>query len=292
VNRRSEKISIWVFLFPALFLYILFVIYPSINALRMSLYHWRGIGTKTWAGLENYQRMMEDEVFLNSVKVTGKYILYQVPFVLIISVVLALVIANLLKTKWLNFYRSVIFFPYILPGVAIAMLWSTIFNPIGGMLNGLLDMIGMESLRTEWLGRTETAFGSVLFVNVWSMVGFYTILILAAILNIPSDMLEAAEIDGAGKIQKAIYVILPLLKDVLQVVIIFTVINTLKVFEMPQLLTGGGPNRSTEPISLYIFEQAFQNFNFGYASALGVFFLVLIFIASSLTLKITRGNDA
>jgi ABC-type sugar transport system permease subunit len=292
VNTRSEKISIWMFLLPALVLYIVFVIYPSINALRMSLYNWRGLGTKTWAGLDNYKRMMEDEVFLNSVKVTGKYILYQVPFVLFISVLLALVIANLLKTRWLNFYRSIVFFPYILPGVAIAMLWSTIFTPIGGMLNGVLDLIGLDSLTTEWLGRTETAFGSVLFVNVWSMVGFYTVLILAAILNIPSDLLEAAEIDGAGKIQKAFYVILPLLKDVLQVVIIFTVINTLKVFEFPQLLTGGGPNRSTEPISLYIFEQAFQNFNFGYASALGVFFLVLIFIASSLTLKITRGKDA
>lgn len=254
----------------------------------MSLYNWRGLGTKTFIGLDNYKRMLEDEIFINTLKVTGKYILIQVPVVLLLSVVIALSISHFLKTRWLNLYRSITFFPYILPGVAIAMLWSTILNPVNGMFNGLLDAVGLDFLMTEWLGRTETAFGSVVFVNVWGMVGFYSILILAAILNIPQDILEAAEIDGATKFKKSIYITLPMLRDILQVVTIFTLINTIKIFEMPQLLTGGGPNRSTQPISLYIYEQAFSNFNFGYASALGVIFLILTLIASMLTLKVTR----
>ncbi|WP_050614939.1 carbohydrate ABC transporter permease [Bacillus testis] len=290
MKQRSEKLSIFIFLFPASFLYLLFVLYPSVNALIMSFYNWRGIGEKTWIGFENYKKLMGDEAFLNSLKVTGKYILFQLPIVLILSVLLAILISHLLKTKWLNFYRSLVFFPYILPSVAIAMLWSTIFNPVGGLLNNFLGWIGMESLATEWLGRTETAFGTVVFVNVWSMVGFYTILILAGILNIPEELSEAAEIDGANRLQKSVYITIPLLRDVLQVVIIFILINTLKVFEMPQLLTGGGPNRSTQPLSLYMYEQAFKNFNFGYASAIGVFFLILTLAASILTLKITRGN--
>ena len=286
--NKSEKWSILFFLLPAAFLYLVFVIYPSFNALLMSLYNWRGLGTKTWIGLDNYKRMLEDEIFINTLKVTGKYILFQVPLVLLLSVVIAISISHFLRTRWLNVYRSITFFPYILPGVAIAMLWSTILNPVNGMFNGLLDVLGLDFLMTEWLGRTETAFGSVVFVNVWGMVGFYSILILAAILNIPQDILEAAEIDGATNFKKSIYITLPMLKDILQVVIIFTLINTLKVFEMPQLLTGGGPNRSTQPISLYIYEQAFTNFNFGYASALGVVFLILTLLASMLTLKITR----
>ncbi|MET3697882.1 carbohydrate ABC transporter membrane protein 1 (CUT1 family) [Bacillus oleivorans] len=291
MRNKGERWFIVLFLLPASLLYITFVIYPSFNALRMSFYNWRGIGTKTWIGTDNYKRMLEDDNFINAFMVTGKYILYQVPLVLILSIVIALIISHLIKTRWFNIYRSITFFPYILPGVAIALLWATIFNPVSGMLNGLLDLAGLDSLTNEWLGRTETAFGSVVFVNVWSMVGFYTILILAAILNIPQDLLEAAEMDGASKLQKAIYITLPMLKDILQVVIIFTLINTLKVFEMPQLLTGGGPNRSTQPISLYMYEQAFTNFNFGYASAIGVVFLVLTLLASLLTLRITRRSE-
>ncbi|WP_066198648.1 carbohydrate ABC transporter permease [Bacillus sp. FJAT-27225] len=288
MRNRSERWSIVVFLLPASALYLLFVLYPSFNALLMSLYNWRGLGTKTFIGMDNYRRMLEDDIFINTLKVTGKYILVQVPVVLVLSVVIALSIASFLKTRWLNLYRSITFFPYILPGVAIAMLWSTILNPVNGMFNGLLDAIGLDFLMTEWLGRTETAFESVVFVNVWGMVGFYSILILAAILNIPQDILEAAEIDGATKFKKSIYITIPMLKDILQVVTIFVLINTIKIFEMPQLLTGGGPNRSTQPISLYIYEQAFSNFNFGYASALGVIFLILTLIASLLTLKVTR----
>ncbi|WP_156319754.1 carbohydrate ABC transporter permease [Bacillus sp. FJAT-18017] len=288
MRNRSERWAIAVFLLPASALYLLFVLYPSFNALLMSLYNWRGLGTKTFIGMDNYRRMLEDDIFINTLKVTGKYILIQVPVVLVLSVVIALAISSFLKTRWLNLYRSITFFPYILPGVAIAMLWSTILNPVNGMFNGLLDVIGLDSLMTEWLGRTETAFGSVVFVNVWGMVGFYSILILAAILNIPQDILEAAEIDGATKFKKSIYITIPLLKDILQVVTIFTLINTIKIFEMPQLLTGGGPNRSTQPISLYIYEQAFSNFNFGYASALGVIFLILTLFASLLTLRVTR----
>ncbi|WP_243354680.1 carbohydrate ABC transporter permease [Bacillus litorisediminis] len=291
MRNKGERWFIFLFLLPASLLYITFVMYPSFNALRMSFYNWRGIGTKTWIGSENYKRMLEDENFINAFMVTGKYILFQVPLVLILSIVIALTISHFIKTKWFNIYRSITFFPYILPGVAIAMLWATIFNPVSGMLNGILDLAGLDSLKNEWLGRSETAFESVVFVNVWSMVGFYSILILAAILNIPRDLLEAAEIDGASKFQQAIFITLPMLKDILQVVIIFTLINTLKVFEMPQLLTAGGPNRSTQPISLYMYEQAFTNFNFGYASAIGVVFLVLTLIASLLTLRITRRGE-
>lgn len=291
MNRKLEKWTIFLFLLPASFLYLLFVIYPSIEALRMSFYNWRGIGAREWIGIDNYIRMFQDSNFINSFLVTGKYILFLLPIVLILSVIIALSIAHLIRTRWFNIYRTITFFPYILPGVAIAMLWATIFNPVSGMLNGVLELVGLEELTREWLGRRETAFGSVVFVTVWQMVGFYSVLILAAILNIPEEVMEAADIDGASRFQKNVYIVLPLLKDILQVVVIFTLINTLKIFEMPQLMTNGGPSRSTQPVSLYMYEQAFSNYNFGYASAIGVIFLVLTLILSILTLRITRGNQ-
>ncbi|RPF54270.1 carbohydrate ABC transporter permease [Aquisalibacillus elongatus] len=290
MQHRNEKWAIIIFLLPATVLYFLFVIYPSIEALRMSFYNWRGLGTKEWIGFDHYKYMFVDSSFINAFLVTGKYILFLMPIVLLVSIIIALSIAKLIRTRWFNLYRAITFFPYILPAVAIAMLWATIFNPVSGMLNGILEAVGLEEWTREWLGRESTAFGSVVFVTAWQMVGFYSVLILSSILNIPEELLEAADIDGASRFQKNIYVILPMLKDILQVVLIFTLINTLKVFEMPQLMTGGGPNGSTEPISLYMYEQAFSNFNFGYASAIGVVFLILTLIASVLTLRITRGD--
>lgn len=290
MKTKMDRFSIGVFLFPALGLYMLFVLYPVISALFTSLYQWRGIGEKTWTGMGNYTRMVEDDNFINALINTGKYILFQVPATILVPLVIALIIANSAKSRWTNFYRSSIFFPYILPGVAIAMLWSTIFNPVSGLLNGLLDIIGLDTWKTEWLGRTETAFGSVVWVTIWGAIGFYTILLLAGILNISKDLFEAAEIDGANKFQRSIYIIIPMLKDVLQVVVTFTLINALKIFEMPQLLTSGGPNRSTEPVSLYIYEQAFKNFNFGYASAIGVVFFVLVLLLTMLTLRVMGGK--
>lgn len=288
-KTKLDRVSILVFLLPALALYLLFVMYPVISALQTSMYQWRGIGSKKWIGLDNYIKMFSDENFLNALGNTMKYILFQVPITVLVPLFIALLIANS-KSRWTPFYRSTIFLPHILPGVAVAMLWATIFNPVSGLLNGLLRLVGLGSWATEWLGRTESAFGSVLWVTVWGAIGFYTVLLLAGVLNISRDLFEAAEIDGANKIQRSIYVIIPLLSGILKVVVTFTLINALKMFEMPQVLTGGGPNRSTEPVSLYIYEQAFKNYNFGYASAIGVVFFIIVLVITLATQRAMKGD--
>lgn len=289
--RKRERMMVIVFLIPALVLYGLFVLYPVLNAFVTSLYNWRGIGGKTFIGLQNYQKMMHDENFINAIWNTGKYVLLQLPLMLIVAVVLAMLMAYSMKrTKWVAFYRSVLFFPYILPSVAIAMLWSAAFNPISGLLNLLLEAIGLDALKAQWLGQASTAFGSIVWVNIWHTVGFYTILLFVGVLNISQEVIEAAEMDGANRFQTSVFVILPMLKDVLMVAVIFILINTLKIFEMPQLLTAGGPNRSTEPLSLYMFQQAFSNYNFGYASALGVVFFILILAATVLLMRLSKGE--
>ena len=289
-KTMMERFSIVVFLLPAVVLYLVFVMYPVFSALQTSMYQWRGIGEKKWIGLDNYIKMYSDENFINALMNTGKYIVFQVPLTVLIPLFVALLIANA-KSRWTNFYQSAIFLPHILPGVAVAMLWATIFNPVSGLLNGLLKLVGLDMWATEWLGRTDTAFGSVLWVTVWGAIGFYTVLLLAGVLNIPRDLFEASEIDGANKFQRSIYIIIPLLKGILQVVVTFTMINALKMFEMPSVLTGGGPNRSTEPVSLYIYEQAFKNYNFGYASAIGVVFFIIVLIITLVTQRAMKGGS-
>lgn len=287
---RSKRL-IWTFLLPPVALYSLFVVYPILSSLYTSFYQWRGIGAMKWIGLENYSKLFTDENFINSLLNTGKYMLLQVPVILFLSILFAMIIANSRKSRLVNFYRTSIFLPYVLPGVAIAMLWAAVLNPVTGLLNTFLQSIGLEALAVEWLANSSTAFGSIVWVKTWSAVGFYTFLILAGLLNIPKEVLEAAEMDGANRIERSVHIMIPMLKNVMEVVVVFILLNALKLFEEPQLMTGGGPNRSTEPISLFIYEQAFDNYNFGYASAAGVVFFIITLFLTVLTLRVMRGKD-
>ena len=288
--KVQNRIFILTFLLPPILIYTVFVIYPILSGLATSFYQWRGTGAKVWIGLDNYKRLFSDENFTNALWNTLKYAIVQVPVILVIALLFAILISGSKKSKWIDFYRSSIFLPYVLPGVAIALLWATIFNPITGLLNIVLESVGLGSLTREWLGDADTAFWAIVWVKTWSSAGFYTILLIAGISNIPKDVLEAADIDGATRWQKSTRIIIPMLRPVIKVVVIFLMLNGLKMFEEPQLMTGGGPNRGTEPISLYMYEQAFSNFNFGYASAIGVIFFLLTFCFSIFTIK-TMGGD-
>lgn len=289
-QKNQNRIFILTFLLPPLILYTLFVIYPILSGLFTSFFQWRGTGAKTWTGFSNYEKLFSDEYFSNALINTFKYMIVQVPIVLGLALLFAILLSNSHRSRWAGFYQSSVFMPFVLPSVAIALLWSTIFNPITGLLNIILKSVGLDFLATEWLGNADTAFGAIVWVKTWSSVGFYTLLLIAGIANIPKEVLEAADIDGASRWQKSTRIIIPMLGPVLKIVIIFLVLNSLKMFEEPQLMTSGGPNRATEPISLYMYEQAFSNFNFGYASTIGVVFFIITFIFSIFTIK-TMGAD-
>ncbi|HEY4553679.1 MAG TPA: sugar ABC transporter permease [Bacillaceae bacterium] len=288
--KKQNQLFVLSFLLPPLLLYTVFVIYPILSGLTTSFYQWRGTGAKTWTGLGNYIKLFSDENFLNALFNTFKYTIVQVPIILFLGLLFAILISGAAGSRWVNFYRSSVFMPFVLPGVAIALLWTTIFNPINGLLNLGLKSAGLDFLAHEWLGDPKTAFWAIVWVKTWASVGFYTLLLIAGISNIPREVLEAADIDGASRWQKSTKVIIPMLSPVVKVVVIFLILNSLKMFEEPQLMTAGGPNRTTEPISLYMYEQAFSNFNFGYASAIGVIFFVITFIFSIFTIK-TMGGD-
>lgn len=288
--KKQNKLFIVSFLFLPLLLYTLFVIYPILSGLSTSFYQWRGTGEKKWIGFDNYLKLFSDENFVNALLITFKYAIAQVPVILVIALILAILISGAKQTKWIAFYRSSVFMPFVVPGVAIALLWGTIFNSVNGLLNIVLKSIGLDFLAHEWLGDPDTAFWAIVWVKTWASVGFYTLLLIAGISNIPTEVLEAAEMDGANRWQKSTKIIIPMLSPIVKVVVIFLILNSLKMFEEPQLMTGGGPNRSTETISLYMYEQAFSNFNFGYASAIGVVFFVITFIFSIFTIK-TMGDE-
>lgn len=289
--RNQQRVLIWAFLLPTSALYALFVLYPIFSTFYTSMFNWRGIGKMTWAGFANYSRLLGDENFLNALKNTGKYMLFQVPVILLLAILFTMVIVNSRKSRLIEFYRTSLFLPYVLPAVAVAMLWSAVLNPVTGLLNNFLEAVGLGFLALEWLAEARTAFGSLIWVQTWSAIGFYTVLLLAGVSNISEEVLEAAEVDGANWLQRSFLIIIPMLSDVMKVVVVFVLLNSLKLFAAPQLMTNGGPYRSTEPISLYIYEQAFQNYNFGYASAIGVVFFLMILLLTILTLQLMGGGN-
>ena len=278
------------FLLPALLLYVVFVLWPYGQAFYVSFTRWSGIAaTPTFVGLENYQRLVNDPNFL---KALGHNV--QLLIVLpIITLGLALAYATLFVQggqgiRGANFYRVVFFFPQVMSVVIIGVLWQYIYNPIVGLLNGTLRAVGLEGLTRAWLGDAATALWAVAAVVIWQAVGFYMVLFIAGMQSIPVSFYEAATLDGASRWEAFWGITMPLLWDNIRVAIIYIGIAALDLFTIVQVMTEGRPNRASDVVARYMYEAAFTNSQFGYASTIGVALLLLTLILSVLTLRFTQ----
>ena len=242
-----------VFLGVPLAIYLLFVIWPFIQAFGYSLTDWSGFSPKqNFIGLQNYQKLFTDDIFM---KAMGNNILLVI-FLPIITIVLSLVLATLVtvggsskgQIKGLrnsSFYRVVSFFPYTIPAIAIGIMWGQIYDPSGGLLNGILTSVGMDQFKSyAWLGDKNTAMIATMFVIVWGFIGFYMVLFVAGIKGIPAELFEAARIDGAGRFRTAVSITIPLIRDNIQTAYIYMGILALDAFVyMAALNSGGGPGQ-------------------------------------------------
>lgn len=286
MRRREIVLLIVTFLLPAGGLYVLFVLYPMLQAFYIALFAWRGVSMrKDWVGLENFAEIFQDEVFWMSLK--HNFFILGVSSVVILGLGLFFAVALSRCRRGAHFFRLVYLFPNVMSVVAVSVLWSFIYHPQMGLINGLLRLFGKEG-RT-WLGDPATALPAVTSTYLWYVLGFYIVLFLAGILSIPRDLYDAAKIDGAGEMATFRHVTLPLLWEPLKLAVIFLLINALNVFALVFIMTNGGqPSRHTEVILTYLYEQAFDNSNFGYATAIGAVLFVLIFGLSQLLLRLMR----
>ncbi|GAA4048992.1 sugar ABC transporter permease [Arthrobacter methylotrophus] len=299
-----DKVSFFVvFLGLPLAIYLLFVIWPFIQAFGYSLTDWSGFSPKqNFIGLENYQKLFTDDIFM---KAMGNNILLVI-FLPIITIILSLVLATLVtvgggsrgQIKGLrnsSFYRVVSFFPYTIPAIAIGIMWGQIYDPSGGLLNGILTSLGLEQFKAfAWLGDKSTAMIATMFVIVWGFIGFYMVLFVAGIKGIPAELFEAARIDGAGRFRTAVSITIPLIRDNIQTAYIYMGILALDAFVyMAALNSGGGPDNSTLVMSQQLFFTAFTKGQFGLASAMGVVLAVATLIFSGLVFLVNRltGGD-
>ncbi len=301
-SRRDltfDKISFMiVFLVVPVLGYVLFVVWPFIQAFYYSLTDWSGFTPgMNFIGLVNYGKLFSDDIFMKAV---GNSLILVI-FLPIITVVLSLVLASLVTVggpsqgpvrglRNSSVYRVVSFFPYVIPAIVIGIIWNQVYDPSHGILNGLLTGLGLDQFQSfAWLGEQRTAMIATMFVIVWGLVGFYMVLFVAAIKGIPAEIFEAARIDGAGRFRTAVTITIPLIRDNIQTAYIYMGILALDAFVyMAALNPGGGPNNSTLVMSQQLFTTAFTKGQFGLACAMGVVLALVTLAFAGIVFLVNR----
>jgi N-acetylglucosamine transport system permease protein len=273
---------------PPLLLYAVFVVSPYAQAFYLAFTDFNGVSSDVnIVGLDNFARLWNDPLFLSALRHNG-LMLVVVPLV---TIALALFFATSTRgSRLLRAYRVLYFFPQLLSVAIIAVLWQFVYTPNSGLLNGLLDRIGLSTLERSWLAEPGLALWCVMAALIWSAVGFYVVLFAAAIESIPADITEAALIDGAGQFMLFWRITLPLVWDSVQVAFVYLGIIALDGFALVQIMTvgPGGPDNSTEVMGLSLYRNAFTYGKYGYASAMGVALFFLTLTLTVLMLRVTR----
>lgn len=285
--RNKKAIALYVL--PGLILYTCFLIVPVVWSFYYTVFDGSpGIKWK-FCGLDNYIKLFSDKNFAKALAVNCKYILVVMAGQIILGLAMALIFHFWLK-HFKSLVRTIVFFPVVLPIVAVAQLFTKIYEiqPHYGLLNSILAGIGLENLVQPWLGQQKTAFGSLCAMDIWTSIGFYAIIFYGALLDISSDIIEAARIDGAKAFQMFRYILLPLIRPILVVCLVFSFTGTVKMFESALTLTNGGPSGATKSLSLYMYTTAFTYSKVGYASVIAIIVFLLCVIGSFFIRKLDK----
>lgn len=283
--------SMWAYIFLALpILFFLSIrIFPTLYAFNVSLHKWDLLSkNKPFVFLDNFKELFQDDIFKAALLNTGKYILFAVPIGLILSLIIAMVLNSI--TKGASIYRMVVFIPYVTSVVAVSWVWRWMFMKQGGVINTIIGMFGIA--RQPFLDSTSQAIYVVISNVIWQAMGFYTIIFLAGLKQIPQTYYEAAMIDGASPWQKFSKITIPLLNPTIVYLTVMATIQTLQVFTQVFNITSGGqgiaggPLNSTISVVLYIYQLAFVNYKMGYASAATVVLFLIILAISLFQMKV------
>ena len=272
VRRIIDARWAYLFILPAYIPFLIFIVYPLLEGIRLSFYD-ADLKGRTFVGLENYGRLLEDEAFLRGLQNTLFFVIGVVPAALFIALFIAVLVFPLRKQVQ-SFFRMAFYLPVVASGVILSMVWLWIYSPTFGLFNYILTSMGLP--RVTWLGGTTTALPSLALVVLTWILGQPLILFLAALGNIPPELLEAALIDGANAWQQFWRVTFPLLLPTTLFVLVTQTIGVFQVFVVVLLMTRGGPAYSTMTIVFDIWQTAFDFYHFGYASAMGVVLLLIV----------------
>ncbi len=276
--KKMKKIGIlFLFLAPYFTLLIIFKILPIFANFYYSFREIEVQTAGTFIGLENYRNLLEDPLFYKVLKNTFTYLLYVGPVNIIGGFLLALLLNQ--KLKGTTFARAVIFVPYILMTTLVGITFRYILDGNNGIFNHYLSLFGIEPV--FWLTKTSTAMMGIALASIWWTIGYNTVIYLAALQDVPRDLLEAASIDGASRLQRLVKIVIPYVKNTTFFVVLTTVIYSMQVFGQVYVMTSGGPNYSTLTFVQYLYIKAFREFKLGYAAAIGVVLFLVILLMSA-----------
>ena len=288
-KTMEKRIFITVCTVPALILLTLFMIVPTIQVFRMSLYKWGGFSNnKVFVGFDNFKILWNDLNFFRSLQ--NSIVLIVV--VTLITMVVAIIFASLLtreNMKGNSFFRIIFYIPNILSVVVIAGIFSAVYDPNTGLLNNMLGLFNLESLQKMWLGDQQIAIYSIGGALVWQAIGYYMVMYMSSMASIPESFYEASSLEGAGRIRQFFSITLPLIWNNIRTTLTFFIISTIHLsFLLVEAMTGGGPDGSTEVFFSYMYKQAYTNSSYGYGMAIGVVIFLFSFALSAIISYITK----
>jgi N-acetylglucosamine transport system permease protein len=284
--QRQKYWLIIPFLTPAIILYATFVLFPYAQAMYIAFTKWRGLRkAPEFIGFENFRDLFKDDHFWNALLHNGAYLIVLPGVTLGFALFLAFMITQ--KVRFSNFYRVTFFFPQVMSVVAIGILWSFVFHPSIGILNSLLKTIGISS-PPVWLGDPRTALIAIMMVTIWQGAGFFMVLFMAGMQGIPTTYYEAAALDGATRRVMFFRITFPLLWETTRSALVFITIGALDMFGITFTMTQGGPDRATDVLATLLYQEAFTNSKFGYATAIAMMLFILVMILSLILMVLTR----
>lgn len=292
-QKQSKKIKLkknlvaWSFVAPNFIGFLIFTFIPILFSFVLAFSEWDSFSPIKFVGLQNFIKLFSDETFIISLTNTVKYTIFVVPLTMICALGLALLLNK--KIKGIAIFRTLFFFPYITSLVAVAVVWNMLFHPTMGPINQFLGLF-LNNL-PGWTSSSQWALFAIIIVSVWRYMGYYMILYLAGLQSIPRELYEAASMDGANKWKQFWNVTLPSLRPTTFFVMIMLTINSFKVFDLVQVMTEGGPGRSTNVLVYQIYNEAFVNFKFGYASAISMILFIIVLAITIIQIRVENNNS-
>ncbi|PQD96011.1 ABC transporter permease [Pradoshia eiseniae] len=290
MNKKTEKsIFIFVCTVPALIMLSIFMIYPTIEVFRMSLYKWGGFSNnKVFVGLDNFKILWNDMNFIHALQNSVLLLVIVTIFTMVMAILFAAILTRE-NIKGNSLFRVIFYIPNILSIVVIAGIFSAVYDPNTGLLNNLLGLFNLDNLQKMWLGDQKIAIYSIGAALIWQAIGYYMVMYMASIANIPESFYEASALEGAGRIKQFTSITLPLIWNNIRTTLTFFIISTINLsFLLVQAMTGGGPDGSTEVFLSYMYKQAYTNSSYGYGMAIGVVIFLFSFALSALVSLVTK----
>ncbi|NBI91354.1 sugar ABC transporter permease [Lachnospiraceae bacterium] len=271
----KEKLKSFSFLAPALLIYIIIIVFPGIYSIILSFFEWNGVSEKRFVGLANYVKLFtNDDIF----KIALKNNIIWIVLTVCITVVLALILALVLNEKFKGriVYRSIFYFPYMLSWIVIGIIWKWMYNPNFGMINTFLGAVGLDSLKGSYLSNPKIALYCIFAAALWQGLGQPMLYFLAGLQTMSSDVLEAARIDGAGRLNLFIRIIVPMLKETFVIVLATQIIASMKVYDIIYVMTNSGPANATQTLATYMYNQTFSYNNLGMGSTVATIMVIIM----------------